>query len=54
LLDQSSIVSDGNFEVGVQSQAKTTKITIINDSYLPSVFQSAEWEGFVTLRNQRL
>lgn len=54
LLDQSSIVPDGNFEVGVQSQAKTTKITIINDSYLPSVFQSAEWEGFVTLRNQRL
>ena len=54
LLDQSSIVPDGNFEVGIQSQAKTTKITIINDSYLPSVFQSAEWEGFITLRNQRL
>ena len=54
LLDQSSIVPDGNFEVGIQSQAKTTKITIINDSFLPSVFQSAEWEGFVTLRNQRL
>ena len=54
LLDQNVIVPEGTFEVGIQSQPKTTKITITNDSHLPCVFQSAEWEGFITLRNQRL
>jgi hypothetical protein len=54
LLGYNAVVPEGSFQVGVQSQPKTTKITITNDSHLPCVFQSAEWEGFVTLRNQRL
>ena len=47
-------VQDGTQEIGIQSQASQTDITITNDTHLPCVFQSAEWEGFVTLRNQRL
>ena len=54
LLDQAAIIDDGSFQVGVQAQATKTAITITNDSHLPSTFQSAEWEGYVVLRNQRL
>ena len=54
ILGQAAIVPEGSFSVGVQSKPSTTKITITNDTHLPSVFQSAEWEGFVVLRNQRL
>lgn len=54
LLGYSAVVQDGTQEVGIQSQAGETNITITNDTHLPSIFQSAEWEGFVTLRNQRL
>jgi hypothetical protein len=54
LLDQAAIIDDGAFEVGVQAQASQTDITITNDSHLPSTFQSAEWEGYIVLRNQRL
>ena len=54
LLGYSAVVKDGTQEVGVQSQANQTNITITNDTHLPCIFQSAEWEGFVTLRNQRL
>ena len=54
LLGYSAVVQDGSQEVGVQSQANQTNITITNDTHLPCIFQSAEWEGFVTLRNQRL
>ena len=54
LLGYSAVVQDGTKEVGIQSQASETNITITNDTHLPCIFQSAEWEGFVTLRNQRL
>ena len=54
LLDQSAVIDDGAFQVGVQAQATDTAITITNDSHLPSTFQSAEWEGYIVLRNQRL
>jgi len=54
ILGYSPVVEDGDLSVGVQSQAKETDITITNDSHLPCVFQSAEWEGFITLRNKRL
>ena len=50
----SAIVDHGSFQVGVQAQASKTAITITNDTHLPCVFQSAEWEGFITLRNQRI
>lgn len=54
VLNQANIVDNGSFEVGVQAQASQTDITITNDSHLPSTFQSAEWEGYIVLRNQRL
>ena len=54
LLGYSPVVEDGDLSVGIQSQAKETDITITNDSHLPCIFQSAEWEGFITLRNKRL
>jgi len=54
ILGLSPIVESGGFKIGVQSQAKNTNITITNDTHLPSIFQSVEWEGFVNLRNQRL
>jgi len=54
VLDQSAVDTSGNFKVGVQSQAKEAAIEITNDSPLPSVFQKAEWEGFVVLRSQRI
>jgi len=54
LLDQSAIVDHDSFQVGVQAQADKTNITITNDSHLPCIFQSAEWEGYIVLRNQRL
>ena len=54
VLGQAAIVPEGTFSVGVQSKPQTTKITITNDTHLPCVFQSAEWEGYIVLRNQRL
>ena len=54
VLDQSAVDTSGNFKVGVQSQAKEAKIEITNASPLPSVFQKAEWEGFVVLRSKRI
>ena len=53
-LGYSAIVDDETFKVGVQSQAKETDITITNDTHLPCVFQSAEYEAWATLRNRRL
>ena len=54
LLGYAAVVDNGSYKIGVQSQAKETDITITNDSHLPSTFQSAEYEAWVTLRNQRL
>ena len=54
LLGYSPVVEDGTLKVGIQSQAKATDITITNNSHLPSTFQNAELEAFVTLRNKRI
>lgn len=54
LLGYSPIVDDDSFRVSVQSQVSETKVTISNDSHLPCVFQNAEVEGFVVLRNTRI
>ena len=54
ILGYSPVVEDGTLKVGIQSQAKATDITITNDSHLPSTFQNAEVEAFVTLRNKRI
>ncbi|MDE3021850.1 MAG: hypothetical protein KGI54_08325 [Pseudomonadota bacterium] len=44
----------GEFSFPVQSAGDTTDITIINDSPYPCFFQSAEWEGVVSVRSQRV
>jgi len=54
ILGYSPVVEDGTLKVGIQSQARETDITINNDSHLPSTFQNAEVEAFVTLRNKRM
>jgi len=54
ILGYSPVVEDGALKVGIQSQAQATDITITNDSHLPSTFQNAEVEAFVTLRNKRI
>ena len=54
LIGVSPTVEDGTLKVGIQSQAKETDITITNSSHLPSTFQNAEVEAFVTLRNKRI
>ena len=54
LLGSQPTVEDGTLKVGIQSQAKETDITITNSSHLPSTFQNAEVEAFVTLRNKRI
>jgi len=54
ILGYSPVVEDGTLKVGVQSQAQETDITITNDTHLPSTFQNAEVEAFVTLRNKRM
>ena len=66
LIDNSASMSSQNGEKSYLEQSKNlamaivshfgdkTNITITNDTHLPCVFQSAEWEGFVVLRNQRL
>lgn len=46
-------VVTGNFNVPILANAQGTKVSIINDSFLPCVFQAAEWEGFFVLRSAR-
>ena len=50
----SSVVPVGSHTVAALSQASETKLTISNNSHLPCIFQSAEWEGYVVLRNRRM
>ena len=54
IIGYTAVVDTGNHTVNIQSQASNAKITISNDTHLPSTFQSAEWEGYVVLRNKRL
>jgi hypothetical protein len=54
IVGYAAVVDTGNHTVNIQSQATNAKITISNDTHLPSTFQSAEWEGFVVLRNKRM
>lgn len=54
ILGYSPVVEDGTLKVGIQSQAQETDVTITNATHLPSTFQNAEVEAFVTLRNRRI
>lgn len=55
---ESLVVGKNNIETGVfkfpvMSEASTTVIELVNDSYLPSFFQSAEYEALFTMRSAR-
>jgi hypothetical protein len=54
LLDASSIIDNDSFSVGIRAEADKTAITITNDTHLPCTFQSAEWEGYIVIRNKRI
>jgi len=44
----------GSFKSSILSSPENCKISLTNDEYLPCSFQSAEWEGFLNLRSQRI
>jgi hypothetical protein len=46
-------IESGTFRIPVQAQSKNVTIELQSDSYLPCVFQSAEWEAMYHLRNNR-
>lgn len=47
-------VSSGKFTAPVMSDGETVTITIQNSTHMPCKFQAAEWEGFTSVRSQRL
>ena len=44
----------GSFRSSILSSPQNCKVLITNDEYLPCSFQSAEWEGFLHMRSQRI
>jgi len=53
LLGQANL-DEGTYRVPVNTNSKYVNVTITSDSYLPCVFQSAEYEGFLTQRTSRI
>ena len=53
ILGQANLAS-GSFKLLVMTNSKYARIVIVSDSHLPCVFQSAEYEGFLTQRTQRI
>jgi|TARA_R100001086_G_scaffold245147_2_gene175705 hypothetical protein len=47
-------LDDGTFRFPILSKNDRVTISITSDSYLPCAFQKAEWEGFYTIRSQRI
>ena len=54
VLGTANVVPNGTHQVAVQSQASETEVTLSSSSALPCNFTSAEVEGFVTTRSQRI
>jgi len=46
-------IETGTFKFPVLAKSDLVGITIESDSFLPCAFQSAEWEGYYTLRSTR-
>ena len=44
----------GTFKSSVMTNSSNCNIILENDEYLPCAFQSAEWEGFLHVRSQRV
>lgn len=49
-----SVPSDGEFRVPVVADSREVTIDLVNDSYLPSAWQSAAWEAEYTNRSRRV
>ena len=47
-------IESGSFSFPIMSAAQDTQIKIVNDSALPSNFQSAEFESFIHSRSRRV
>lgn len=47
-------IDSGTFSFPVLAQARNVDIELESDSFLPCIFQSAEWEGFYVLRSRRM
>lgn len=47
-------LEEGTFSFPISARNDQVSIQIINDSWLPSAFLSAEWEAFFALRSKRL
>lgn len=50
----SAQLDSGVFKFDVFTDASNVKIELVNDSYLPSFFQSAEWMAMMTTKSQRV
>lgn len=46
-------IESGTFKFPVLAKSDQVEIEVSSDSFLPCAFQSAEWEGFYTLRSTR-
>jgi hypothetical protein len=47
-------IDSGTFSFPVLSKATEVTVDLESDSFLPCIFQSAEWEGFYTMRSRRM
>lgn len=47
-------IEEGKFSFPVMAKNDQVEIELINDTYLPSFFLSAEWEAFYVIRSRRL
>ncbi|HHK0424572.1 TPA: hypothetical protein ACQQIU_002744 [Pseudomonas aeruginosa] len=47
-------IEEGKFSFPVMAKNDQVEIELINDSYLPCFFLSAEWEAFYVIRSRRL
>ena len=47
-------IDSGTFQFPVLAKSTDVTIQLESESFLPCVFQSAEWEGFYTLRSRRM
>jgi hypothetical protein len=47
-------LGDGVFNIPLHADSENIQIDLVNDSYLPSYFQSAEWEAQLSTRSKRI
>jgi hypothetical protein len=47
-------IETGTFAFPIAAKNDQVTISIVNDTFLPCAFLSAEWEAFFTIRSKRL